>query len=120
MRRALATAAALALAGCGEGGIAPAVIPAPRVPLPTVAPPVVGAIVGQNARALIARFGPPQIDMQEGPARKLQFLGIACVLDAYLYPRGRGEPVVTYIDARRRDGQSVDAASCAATLGRAR
>lgn len=121
MRIVLAAGALLALAGCGEGSpIAPAVRPAPHVPVPDRPPPMVavGEIRGQSARDLVALFGPPSIDLQEGPARKLQFLGAACVLDAYLYPRGRGEPVVTHLDARRRDGNPVDPASCIAALGR--
>jgi hypothetical protein len=41
-----------------------------------------------------------------------------CVLDAYLYPpaSGRGEAIVTYIDARRPDGTDFDRASCLAAL----
>ena len=60
----------------------------------------------------------PDLDLREGPARKLQFLGPACVLDAYLYPprSGRGEPVVTYVDARQPDGRDMDRASCVAAL----
>ena len=42
-----------------------------------------------------AQFGTPDLDVREGTARKLQFLGPACVLDAYLYPPR----------ARRRSGR---------------
>ena len=76
-------------------------------------------VVGQDARALQARFGRPDLDLVEGPARKLQFGSRICVLDAYLYPRnGRGEPVVTHIDTRQRDGSVIDRASCVAALTR--
>ena len=73
--------------------------------------------MGRNARALVALLGDPGLDVREGPARKLQFLGPACVLDAYLYPpRGGGEPVVTHVDARMPDGRDIDRASCVAAL----
>jgi hypothetical protein len=112
--------ATLALAACGEGAI-----PAPRagyVPLPSAAPPTapmpanLAAIHGATAPRLIARFGKPQLDMSEGAARKLQFAGPICVLDTYLYPQGRGEAVVTHVDARQRNGSPIDEASCVAAL----
>jgi hypothetical protein len=129
MRAWLLLAPMLALAACGgESEVArPARMPAPPIPVPpTVTGPVAPApatpadtIRGQTARALVAQFGQPRIDLREGPARKLQFAGSACVLDIYLYPpRGRGEAVATHFDARLRDGQSVNPASCVATLRR--
>ncbi|MET1112754.1 MAG: hypothetical protein ABWX67_14640 [Allosphingosinicella sp.] len=76
-------------------------------------------VVGRTARMLEAQFGKPSLDVREGPARKLQFAGPACVLDAYLYPpKGGGEPIVTHIDARLRDGRDLDPASCVVALGR--
>ena len=98
------------------------------------APPVVQAerplavtaglegVMGSTARTLIATFGRPAAELREGPARKLQFLGPACVLDAYLYPPrgGRGEPVVTHVDARLPDGREMDRSSCVAALSRRR
>jgi hypothetical protein len=75
--------------------------------------------MGRDARALIALLGPPGLDVREGPGRKLQFLGPACVLDAYLYaPRRGGEAVVTHVDARLPDGRDTDRAACVATLSR--
>lgn len=112
----------LALAACGEA------IPAPRsagyVPVPSAAPapdsPAAGlAVQGQTAPRLIARFGKPKLDLSEGPGRKLQFAGPICVLDAYLYARGRGDPVVTHVDTRQRDGSPIDQASCVAALSQA-
>ncbi|MEP9357972.1 hypothetical protein [Sphingomonas sp. KR3-1] len=110
---------ALALGACGEGAIPP-----PRagyVPLPSAAataqmPANLAAIHGATAPRLIARLGKPQLDMTEGSARKLQFAGPICVLDTYLYPQGRGEAVVTHVDARQRDGRPIDEASCVAAL----
>ena len=56
--------------------------------------------------------------MSEGRGRKLQFGGPVCVLDTYLYPpaNGRGEPTVTYLETRQRDGSPIDPASCVAAL----
>ena len=76
-------------------------------------------VIGRDARTLIGQFGEPDLDIREGTARKLQFAGPACILDAYLYPRaGGGEPLVTHIDARLPDGRDMDRASCIAALTR--
>jgi hypothetical protein len=76
-------------------------------------------VLGRTARTLEAEFGKPRLDVREGPARKLQFAGPACVLDAYLYPpKGGGEPIVTHLDARMPDGRDIDRASCVAALTR--
>ena len=90
---------------------------APRIPVPL---PVAGLenVMGQNAAALVRQFGTPDADVREGTARKLQFASAICVLDAYLYPSGNGEPKVTWLDARERDGSSIDRASCVAALTR--
>jgi hypothetical protein len=73
--------------------------------------------MGRNARALIALFGSPGLDVREGTARKLQFLGPACVLDAYLYPPRRGgDAVVTHIDTRLPDGRDTDRVACIEAL----
>jgi hypothetical protein len=89
-------------------------------PVPTINRVGLERVLGQNARSLIALFGRADADLIEGPARKLQFGSGICVLDAYLYPPagGRGEPVVTHIDTRQRDGSAIDRASCVAALSR--
>lgn len=102
---------ALGAAGCTT---------APPKPLP-VTPPVISTsglerVLGHDARSLVALFGEPELDVREEQARKLQFVGPICVLDAYLYPKGGREPVVTYIDARQPDGRDIDRASCVAAL----
>lgn len=118
-------AGALALGGCGAEMI-PEARPAAHVPVPAAAPVTapasVVAVKGQTAPRLIAQFGQPALDLREGPARKLQFAGSICVLDTYLYPpsNGRGEPVVTYLDTRQRDGGPIDQASCLAALAAGR
>lgn len=121
--RFLIVAGALVLGACTGSEGAPPVRPAGYVPLPANAPPPpasVGAISGQSAARLIAQFGQPHLDINEGAARKLQFVGPICVLDAYLYPKGRGEPVVTYLDTRQRNGGPIDQASCVAALAKRR
>ncbi|MBW8785081.1 MAG: hypothetical protein JF593_10670, partial [Novosphingobium sp.] len=64
------------------------------------------------------QFGEARLDVWEGDARKLQFTGVPCVLDVYLYPVAPGrEPQATYVDARRpSDGKDVDRAACIAAL----
>src|SRR3546814_1159135 len=74
--------------------------------------------MGRNAAGLTALLGKPDADFREGAARKLQFQGPICVLDAYLYPEKGAEPRVTYVDARQRDGTPIDRASCVAALTR--
>lgn len=117
-----AALAAASLAGC--------VAPAAEAPPAAIARPAVAhqqayttdgleSVIGRNARFLTALFGNPGLDVREGSARKLQFLGPACVLDAYLYPpRGGGDPIVTHIDARLPDGRDMDRAACVAALSR--
>ena len=116
----LSAAAMLLLAGCVSAQ-ADAPAPAAVRPAGPVAYSTAGlaTVIGRTARFLEAQFGRPDLDVREGIARKLQFLGPACVLDAYLYPpRGGGEPIVTHVDARLPDGRDIDRASCVAALGR--
>lgn len=116
-RQAAALAASLAVAAC----VAPST--PPPVQRPAAARPpsysIVGleGVMGRTARALEVEFGRPQLVVEEGTARKLQFASSICVLDVYLYPPARGgEAVVTYVDARLPDGRDVDRASCVAAL----
>ena len=89
----------------------------PRTAAPQLVPGVEG-VIGADAAGLIRQFGPPRLDIVEGDARKLQWSGAACVLDAYLYPPATGrEPLTSYVDARRpSDAQDVDRAACIAAL----
>ena len=104
----------LLLAGCATTA------PVPHLRAPPVAIPTgtvgLGSVIGATAASLTTQFGPPTADVREGAARKLQFGNATCVLDAYLYPNGRSEPVVTYLDARQTDGSPVDRASCVGAL----
>jgi hypothetical protein len=114
----LGVALVLVAAGCAApeaGPVRP--VHASLPPPPRYSPTGLENVVGRTARYLESQFGRPDLDIREGPARKLQFSGPACVLDAYLYPpKGGGDPIVTYVDARRLDGTDFDRASCAAAL----
>ena len=121
------------LAACGTSGVQTAssrpaastprsqVRPPTNRPPPTalvqVAPGLEG-VIGASAGQLSRQFGAPRLEVWEGDARKLQFTGMACVLDIYLYaPTDGREPQATYVDARRAsDGQDVDRAACIAAL----
>ena len=75
--------------------------------------------MGRAAGDLFALFGEPALDIREGPARKFQFAGSACVLDVYLYAATPGGvPVVNYVEARTPQGNDFDRASCVAALAR--
>lgn len=94
--------------------------PKPRA-VPTVSMPMrptgLERVLGQDTKALITLFGAADQDVREDGARRLQFAGPFCILDAYLYPARNGaEPVVTYLDARQPDGKDIDRASCVAAL----
>ena len=115
-------AAAATLAGCAPSSrtppARPTVAPLPVQPIAPRPQPAPGdLVVGRTMASLVALFGSPALDVQEGTARKLQFAGETCVLDAYLYPQQeRGEPVATHADARLPDGRDTDRAACAQAL----
>lgn len=112
----LALATALAVSACAApGGVAP---PAASRPVVTYTTLGLERVIGQDAAGLTQLFGQPDADIREGTARKLQFAGPICVLDAYLYPKGSEPPRVTYLDAREPDGSTIDRASCVAALTR--
>jgi len=144
VRSRLILAAALAgpLAACGGGSTSQpvqsvatkpvrarvAVATPVRPPAPPLTPPParvqavpgVEGVIGATPADLTRQFGTPRLDVWEGDARKLQFTGVPCVLDVYLYPAAPGrEPQATYVDARRpSDGRDVDRAACIAGLRR--
>ena len=114
MRRAASLALSLAVAGCATAPVAP---PTTAAPSPVMTMAGLNAVIGRTATMLASQFGKAELDVREGTARKLQFVGPACILDAYLYPpAGGGEPIVTYVDARLPDGRDMDRASCVAAL----
>jgi hypothetical protein len=94
-------------------GLRSPVRPAPQI---QVAPGTEG-VIGASADQLVRMFGAPRLDIHEEDARKLQWSGTACILDAYLYPPANGgQQSTTYIDTRRGDGRDVDRAACIAAL----
>jgi hypothetical protein len=140
MRREIIAVFALVpfLAACSSAGSGPTRPPRPapvkpakpakgplRQPMKTPAAPAevhmapgLEGVIGATAAQLTRRFGTPRLDVWEGDARKLQFSGVPCILDVYLYPSAPGrEPQASYVDARRAsDGKDVDRAACAASL----
>jgi hypothetical protein len=140
----LAALATLALAACVSGS--PRIVPTQQVPPPArppasqqvppsvaLPPPVTGfqapeimrergleVVIRESAASLQRRFGVPRLVTAEGDMRKLQFASEACVLDIFLYPlTPGGEPVATWVEARRRsDGAEVDRSACVAALAR--
>jgi hypothetical protein len=111
---------ALALAACTTPTATTQTTPAPVAEKPAnMREAGLDRVMGKTATQLTSLFGDPDLDGREGQARKLQFIGPACVLDTYLYPDKAGaEPVVTYIDARLPTGDDIDRASCIAALSR--
>jgi hypothetical protein len=123
LRELAAGLALLLLGGCVSSPGEPVRPPPPAsAPIRNTPYTIIGleSVIGRNARFLEAQFGRPVLDIREGSARKLQFAGAACTLDAYLYPpRAGGDPIVTHVDARLPDGRDFDRASCVAALGQA-
>ena len=107
---------ALLVAACAS---TPPVQPEPQLP---AAPVATGrhdhsTLNGMTANELGQHFGKPHFQVREGDGTKLQFVGAACVLDAYLYPSASGGiPRVTHVDARNSQGSQVNLNSCIASL----
>ncbi len=121
MRAPLAISMILLLSACGVEPARPvAAISRPETHIPHHAPArdeALGSVIGADAEMLIRQFGSPRLDIRDGEARKLQWSGTACILDAYLYPGDHGgRATATFIDARRGDGRDVDRAACVAAL----
>ena len=120
MRHAFALTLLVLVAGCATPPpkVAPPPVIVPRSP--PMRPTGLARVLGQPAKELTALFGDADQDVrEEGGARRLQFVGPICILDAYLYPaEGGREGVVSYVDARQPDGKDIDRASCVAALAR--
>lgn len=120
LRTVFALAPIAALAACGGATSAVEQRPATFIPPAQAKVPTgLDRVMGKNANSLVSLFGPAAQDVREETARKLQFAGSACILDAYLYPPSKGkEPVVTYLSARVADGRDADKTSCVAALAK--
>jgi hypothetical protein len=119
VNRLLVLAPLFVLAGCETATTAKPVVALPPPPPTPVKTGIatLDSVIGKPAATLTAMFGKPDAEVREGDSRKLQFQSAICVLDAYLYPQGKAEPVVTYVDARQPDGRPIDKASCVAAMG---
>jgi hypothetical protein len=82
-RTILSLALAAGLGACAAPGAVGPTVSRPVVPYTSAG---LERVIGQDAAGLVRLFGQPDADIREGAARKLQFAGPICVLDAYLYP----------------------------------
>lgn len=114
-----ATGKSATIASTGRTPTRP-VLKVPARPTATVLNlPGLEGVVGADADQLVRQFGTPRLDVREEDARKLQWSGSACILDAFLYPVAPGaRATATYVEARRGDGRDVDRAACVAALRR--
>ena len=71
-----------------------------------------------TANELVEHFGRPHLQVREGDGTKMQFTGVNCVLDAYLYPApsGQGVPRVAHVDTRNSQGGPVNTQNCIASI----
>jgi len=112
MRR-IIIAAALLLAACTPDTVPPqAQAPVPVQP----STHVLTDILGFTGPQLIQRFGSPTFQVREGSGLKMQWRGVACVMDAYLYPSTGGVDRVTHVDSRLQSGADASQAACIAAL----
>ena len=114
MRRLLALSLALILAGCAARQQE---VPAPTPPPAAENPEQQNSLSGLTAQELVGRYGTPALQIREGNSLKLQFRGVRCVMDAYLYPSGNsGTLKVTHVDTRLPSGGDIDQAACIFSL----
>lgn len=111
MVRNLALPALVLLSACATS--APPARP-PAAPA-AVSPSGPARLQGRDVAAVLALLGPASLDRSEGPARQLQFVRPACVLDVYFYPAG-GRLLVNGAAARKPDGGRIEPAACLALL----
>ncbi|MCH7627855.1 MAG: hypothetical protein IH997_03965 [Proteobacteria bacterium] len=113
-----ATGKAATIRSTGHPPTRPVLRPPPQRPAAQVQVlPGLEGVIGADAEQLTRLFGAPRLDVREEDARKLQWSGGACILDAYLYPPAPGaKATATYVDARRGDGRDVDRAACVAAM----
>ena len=114
MRRLVPLSVMLLLSACATAPQQPQPAPAST---PQPQPQETSSLVGLTAQELVARFGPPALQIREGSSLKLQFRGNRCVMDAYLYPSaGSGALKVTHVDTRLPTGGDIDQAACVFAL----
>jgi hypothetical protein len=116
MRRLIALSLTFILAACATATREPEATESPISQLPPLEQP--SGLNGLTAQDLIGRFGAPALQIREGNSTKLQFRGVSCVLDAYLYPSTGGVLRVTHVDTRLPSGADTDQAACILALRR--
>lgn len=113
---------ALTLGACAGPAIPRATPPRATPPPAAITPPRPtqnNSLIGQNANAALGLFGKPRLDIAEGTGRKLQFAGVACILDIYYYaPKAGADALATHVDARTPDGRDVNVPGCIEALRR--
>jgi hypothetical protein len=119
MRRFLTASFAIVLSACAARPEQPAATPSVPPPVQPLSEERSG-LSGLTTQDLVGRFGTPALQIREGGSLKLQFRGLRCVLDAYLYPSGgSGVLKVTHVDTRAPSGTATDQAACIFALRRA-
>ena len=114
MHRILALSLTLVVAGCAAR---PQEVPAPAPPPAVQVPEQQNSLAGLTAQELVGRYGTPALQIREGNSLKLQFRGVRCVMDAYLYPSGNSAALkVTHVDTRLPSGGDIDQAACIFSL----
>ncbi|MEO0032141.1 MAG: hypothetical protein RIS94_1899 [Pseudomonadota bacterium] len=114
-----ATGKSATIRSTGHPPTRPILTPAARPAATVQTIPGLEGVIGADADQLTRLFGAPRLDIREEDARKLQWSGTACILDAYLYPIAPGgRATAAYVDARRGDGRDVDRAACVSALRR--
>jgi hypothetical protein len=114
MRR-IVLVTALFLSACTPDPIAAPAPAPPAAPLPQSVQ-VLSDVLGFTAPQMIGRFGSPALQVREGSGLKMQWRGVACVLDAYFYPGTGNVDRVTHVDARLHSGADASQAACIAAL----
>lgn len=133
MKRAAATALALALGACAAPGeqvsppvailpLPPAASPAQPGAAPQIAAvsPVAGVrgLVGLSRDALGARLGQAGFVRRDGPAEVWRYRGRDCLLDVFVYRETDGAQRVAHIDARTLQGRPTPPDPCLDALER--
>ncbi|MBT6242416.1 MAG: hypothetical protein HOI46_10355 [Rhodospirillaceae bacterium] len=82
----------------------------------TPEPPEIDAtpsdLFGLDEAGIAALLGPPHYARNEPPARVLQYAGLTCVLDLFLYPEGPDGTMATVYFEMRPTGDAPTSSGC--------
>jgi hypothetical protein len=91
-------------------------VPDPMVASATPEPPEIEAtpsdLFGLDEAAITALLGPAHYTRNEPPARVLQYAGLTCVLDLFLYPEGPNGTLATVYFEMRPTGDAPAPSGC--------